>query len=404
MKQMLWIGCLEDDDELNNKVEKGYELASAQTSQKNLLNGIEKISGCGFDSINGSIVPPYPIYRDKKIPEINWQHREDSYDVSVGYRNIKYINRIFCRNAMLRSAKKWIQSRYEHGELTVFAYSMRSPTMATACYIKRKIPKAKIYLIITDLPQFMDLGQNKFKAFLKRIDWLSIKKYQHKFDGFILYASEMAKFLKISDEKWLLMEGSYDLKDMYSVNPKKESPVKAIMYSGKLDKEYGINMLVDAFMEMTEQNLELWLTGGGNAVEYIRECARIDSRIKFYGFLKSREDVLRLQVKATMLINMRLPSEPASDYCFPSKLFEYMVTGVPVLSFPLRGIPEEYMQYLITIDDESAFGIQKSIRRVLKMPEDERIFFGAEARNFIINYKSSDKQCKRILEFVSRNA
>ena len=32
---------------------------------------------------------------------------------------------------------------------------------------------------------------------------------------------------------------------------------------------------------------------------------------------------------ATMIINMRDPKEEASKFCFPSKLFEYMLTGKP---------------------------------------------------------------------------
>ena len=45
MPQILWIGCLESDEEFRIKAKKGYDLASAQVSQKNLLYGIEEVSG-----------------------------------------------------------------------------------------------------------------------------------------------------------------------------------------------------------------------------------------------------------------------------------------------------------------------------------------------------------------------
>ena len=61
MPQILWIGCLESDEEFKIKARKGYDLASAQVSQKNLLNGIEEVSGILCDSINGSVLPPYPV-------------------------------------------------------------------------------------------------------------------------------------------------------------------------------------------------------------------------------------------------------------------------------------------------------------------------------------------------------
>jgi glycosyltransferase involved in cell wall biosynthesis len=396
--QYLWIGCLESDEEFKTKAQKGYNLASAQVSQKNILQGIEQVSGCLFDSINGSVLPAYPIYADRDIKEVVWHHAGDAYDVSVGYLNDKYINRINCKNAMLEAAEQWIAQRYKGGDMRVVVYSMRSAPMATACYIKKKIPKAKIYLIVTDLPQFMDLGQNKVKKFLKKIDWISIKKMQTQFDGFILYAPKMAEYLAIPDHKWILMEGSYD--EIESQDIVANSNGKVLMYSGKLDRQYGIPMLLDAFMSIDDTEIELWLTGGGNAENYIKECALKDRRIKFFGFLPNRDDALKLQQQASLLVNMRLPSEPASAYCFPSKLFEYMATGIPVLSFKLEGIQSEYYQYLITIDDESVEGIKDAIEKGIKLTFDQRSRLGRDARQYILENKNVQQQCKKIFSFM----
>mgnify|MGYP004611646163 FL=1 len=346
ISQLLWIGCVESDEEFKIKAQKGCDSASAQVSQKNLIYGIEEVSGKVFDSINGSVLPPFPVYQDRIIEPVMWEHKPNAVDISVGYRNDKYINRVNCKRAMVKAADEWVETRYKGGELVVFAYSMRSAPMATACYIQKKIPQAKIYLIITDLPQFMDLGQSFVKATLKKVDWIDIKRMQAKFNGFILYAEKMAEFLEIQSNKWILMEGSFDTSEqIVSAKEKK----KAVMYSGKLDEQYGINMLVDAFMSIHDSGMELWLTGGGNSENYIKECARKDNRIKFYGFLPSRQDVLQKQAEASLLINMRLPSEPASGYCFPSKLFEYMATGTPVLSFDIAAIPREYLQHLYVV-------------------------------------------------------
>lgn len=397
MPQILWIGCLESDEEFRIKVKKGYDLASAQISQKNLLYGIEEVSNTICDSINGSVLPPYPVYQDRIIKPVKWEHKPGAIDISVGYKNDKYINRVNCKKAMMKAADQWCKTRYQGSDVIAFVYSMRSAPMAAACRIKERIPQAKIYLIVTDLPQFMDLGQSKLKAALKKIDWISIKKMQKQFDGFILYASKMAEFLHIPDGKWMLMEGSYDCKEITDVLPVCKK--KAIMYSGKLDKQYGIPMLLDAFMEIEDSDAELWLTGGGNAEGYIRECALKDKRIKLFGFLPRREDVLKLQMQASLLVNMRLPSEPASAYCFPSKLFEYMATGVPVLSFKIEGIPEEYFPYLIMVDHESKDALKIRIEKALA---EKSVALGENAKNFIYLRKNKEKQCKRIVDWIDR--
>lgn len=400
MPQILWIGCLESDEEFKIKAKKGYDLASAQVSQKNLLYGIEDVSGVVCDSINGSVLPPYPVYEDRIIEPVEWEHKQGAKDISVGYKNDKYINRVNCKKAMIRAADEWCKTRYKGNDVIVFVYSMRSAPMATACRIKEKIPQAEIYLIITDLPQFMDLGQSRIKAALKKIDWKSIKKMQQKFDGFILYAEKMAEYLAIPTEKWMLMEGSYDTSEQITAVKEKK---KAVMYSGKLDEQYGIKMLVDAFMSIQDSNIELWITGGGNTEDYIKECAKKDNRIKFYGFLPSRQDVLQKQAEASLLVNMRLPSEPASGYCFPSKLFEYMATGTPVLSFDIAGIPREYEPYLFIMEEESADGLAIAIRQTLGLDKSVLKDKGNRARQFILREKNTKIQCSKMWKFIMEN-
>ena len=400
MPQILWIGCLESDEEFKIKAKKGYDLASAQVSQKNLLYGIEDVSGIVCDSINGSVLPPYPVYEDRIIEPVEWEHKQGAKDISVGYKNDKYINRVNCKKAMVRAADEWCKTRYEGNDVIVFVYSMRSAPMATACHIKERIPQAKIYLTITDLPQFMDLGQSRIKAALKKIDWRSIKKMQQKFDGFILYAEKMAEYLTIPAEKWMLMEGSYDTSEqIIAVKDKK----KAVMYSGKLDEQYGIKMLVDAFMSIQDSDIELWITGGGNTEAYIKECAKKDNRIKFYGFLPSRQDVLQKQAEASLLVNMRLPSEPASGYCFPSKLFEYMATGTPVLSFDIAGIPREYLQYLLVVEKESTEAPREKMQLALRLDKKELECLGNRASTFIKTKKTNRVQSGRIWDYVNKH-
>ncbi|MFL0493509.1 glycosyltransferase [Priestia megaterium] len=406
--RLLWIGCLESEEEFKIKSRKGYNLASAQVSQYNILTGLEEITDLVFDSINGSVLPPYPIYKDRKVEEVRWSHKENAFDISVGYRNEKFINRINCKNAMIKAARNWIKERYNNEELIVFVYSMRTPVMAAACEIKKLIPNAKLYLIVTDLPQFMDLGQSKLKAFLKKIDFVQIKKMQQQFDGFILYASKMSDFLKIPKEKWILMEGLYDETEMNSENSersigKSEYRKQAIMYSGKLDLQYGIGLLLEAFMNVKNPNLELWLTGGGNAEKYIKDCAIKDSRIKFYGFLPSRQDVLNKQQEASLLVNMRLPSEEASAYCFPSKLFEYMSTGVPVLSFRIEGIPSEYYKYLLAVEHETEESLIETIKIAFNMEEYSRNEIGEKAKKFILSEKNMHVQSSRVWKFVNES-
>lgn len=398
MPQLLWIGCLESDEEFVKKAEKGYTLASAQVSQKNLIEGLKNVSGLCIDSINGSVLPHYPVYKDEKILGYTWFDDKDSKNVSVGYKNAKYVNRVYCKNAMIEAADDWINERYSGDELYIFVYSLRSAPLSTACHIKKRIRKAKIFLIVTDLPQYMDLGESRVKKFLKSFDWIYIKHLLKNVDKYILYSRSMAGFLKIPEQEWIVMEGSYDTGEFdHKCSCQNDSNVKAILYSGKLDRNYGINLLIDQFHKVNNEDLELWLTGDGNCVEYIRKISQIDKRIKYYGFLPNRKEVLSLQKKASFLINMRLPSEPSSKYCFPSKLFEYMASGKPVLTMKLEGIPEEYFEHLFLIGNQ----MSEDIERYTNMRKETLEEKASLAKEFIVKYKNKNYQCRRIWEFVN---
>ena len=93
-------------------------------------------------------------------------------------------------------------------------------------------------------------------------------------------------------------------------------------------------------------------------------------------------------------------SEEASMYCFPSKLFEYMKTGNPVLSFRIGGIPDEYFEHLIPVEKESVTAVKAAMLEAMKMPKESRLDFGKKAKDFIMTQKNTAKQTKLIYDLV----
>jgi len=274
--------------------------------------------------------------------------------------------------------------------------------MAAACEVKRIVPEAKICLIVPDLPQYMDLKMSRVKKVLKAMDWRRIQGYMKKVDKYVLYAKSMADFLGLRNDQWMVMEGSFDSTQLAEEGLVPCDEKISVMYSGVLDLRYGIPELLDA-MELLDDKYELWLTGDGNAAELIKERAASDPRIRFYGYLPSRQDLLNKQAQATMLISPRRDVEEASKYCFPSKLFEYMVSGRPVISCLLAGIPEEYREHIVALPHATAEEIAKAIKTVAAMPEAERAAKGQKAKDFILKEKNKFVQAKKIWEFVSNS-
>ena len=169
------------------------------------------------------------------------------------------------------------------------------------------------------------------------------------------------------------------------------------MYSGWIDQQYGVDKLVDA-MEYLDDTYELWITGGGSYADNLKEKVLGNRKVKYYGFLPNRTSLLELQKQASIMMNIRNPEIEAAHFCFPSKLFEYMLLGIPVISVKLRGIPKEYKQYLFELSELKPKIIARTIEDTMKNEEKKN---RAEAgKKFVIKEKNNIAVGKKILEFI----
>lgn len=402
MKYLLWLGSYLTDDLAKKYVRLGYKNAASVVSQKNILEGMEQALGQRFDTIGMLTLAGFPVNKTIYVKPQEFCHAEGTKDLQVGYLNIRYLNRSTGERSMCRAVRKWMKKvDVQADQLDVYIYEMRSACLKAAKYIKRLMPSAKVNLIVPDLPQFMDLHMSWLKRTLKELDWKRICRNRVCVDQYILYTAPMAEFLDIPDDKWMLMEGSIsqqEIKQGCSADEEQTNKT-VVMYSGNINAQYGIMKLIEAFAYLSNE-YELWITGSGPASEQVKRYAERDGRVKYYGFLPTREDLLALQKRASVFINMRDPSEKASAYCFPSKLFEYMLSGKPVLSCRLEGIPAEYFQYLIPMETFEPEGIAKAIQRVGAMTQQERIDLGRRQFDFISMRKTNLVQAKRIAAFV----
>lgn len=404
MKRLLWLGSFLDEQTNQIMISQGYKNAASYVSQKNLLEGIEVASGLVFDSVNAIAMAGYPRQGNVFIQSYSYSHANGAEDTLVGYFNPLYLNKLFAKHAMIKGVKRWIRERYKTGDdLDVFIYEMRSACLDAAAYIKKTIPQTKIHLIIPDLPCFMDLNMSKFKRTLKQIDWNQMIGNFDYITDFMPYAETMVDYLNIRDKKWMVMEGSLNKKDIESIADVIDTAVgkklekTIVMYSGWVDQSFGIDELVEA-MDYLDDTYELWITGGGSYEQGLKEKVKNNSKVKYYGFLSTREELFKLQAQASVMMNMRDPNVEAAHYCFPSKLFEYMLLGVPVLSIKLRGIPDEYRKYLFEFESIDPIIIANAIQKV--MSDEHRAEKAVAGKQFVKEQKNNIAVAKKIIGFV----
>lgn len=392
----LWIGSIIDKYILGEMLDNGGSLLSSYVSQESLFQGIRK-NGIECDSINSR---PSVHYNHKLIRfrEHSWANGK-SVQLSVGYVHFSYFTLLTKSIALVRAIKKWAMT-VKGEEITVFVYALYSPTSIALSALKRIFPNANIVQIVPDIPKFVDLNMGIIKQILKTINSKIIGHSLKSVDKYVLYSKYMAEPLHLTEEQYIVVEGSFN-PDIYdSEYVEQDQSVKSVMYSGYLELKYGIPELLDAFQFLDEE-YELWLAGDGNAIPLIKEKSAKDNRIKYLGYFSSQRDLLTLQKKATMLINPRNTKEIAFKYSFPSKTFEYMYSGNPVLCTRIAGIPDEYFDYIVQIKEATPIDIAEAIQRVGNMTVDERRKLGESGKNFVLKNKNNVAQTKRILDFAA---
>ena len=223
-----------------------------------------------------------------------------------------------------------------------------------------------------------------------------VNKLQKSYDLYILFSEPMKDVVNKADKPYLVMEGIYNPDGIFF---EKQEKCNAILYAGKLNREVGVQKILDVFNMIDDDSLELWFLGNGDMKDEILEASKINKNIKYLGF-RDRKEVFRFLQKAKLLINLRNPDDEYTKYSFPSKTFEYMVSGTPMISTDLEGIPDKYKKYMFMVD----YSDEKIVDRIYEILNLDDTFleeFGKEARKFVLNEKSPCVQVKKINRFLN---
>ncbi|MBB3110559.1 glycosyltransferase involved in cell wall biosynthesis [Paenibacillus phyllosphaerae] len=281
--------------------------------------------------------------------------------------------------------------------LTPFNY----PPLSLGVLIVSKLFNIKRVNIFTDLSNdILGTDRQNDMVWVKRkilpIYKNVVKKIDQSYDYYILFTKAMNDVVNPHNRPFIVMEGIYN----NNLDLTYKSKEKALMYAGTLSYEYGIKNIINAFDKIEDKDLQLWLFGSGDMKKDIEELSVKNPRIKYFGFMP-REDVFEYEKKASLLINIRNPNDRYTKYSFPSKTFEYMVSGTPFLTTKLEGIPDEYYNYLFTLNDFDIDVLKTKIEEIFSKDQQELDHFGEQARQFILLQKGSLNQARKIMNLIT---
>ena len=212
-------------------------------------------------------------------------------------------------------------------------------------------------------------------------------------DMFIFLTEHMTNVINKKNKPYIVIEGLVDSElTITSCFERK----KAIMYAGGLYEKYGVKLLIDSFLKWDNNEYELWLCGTGDLDSYILSLN--NSRIKYFGAIQN-EIVVQKEQECMLLVNPRFSNEEYTMYSFPSKNMEYMMSGTPVLTTRLPGIPKEYNKYIYFIEQETEEGLINEFNKILLTNEDF-LKTGKKAQKFVRTHKNNIVQSNKIVSFI----
>ena len=252
---------------------------------------------------------------------------------------------------------------------------------------------------MTDMPGLM-VGTSNGKSLLSKFIAYINKSYLKSFDYYVFLTEQMNPVVNRKNRPYIVMEGLVDV-DM-QITPHAEWALgmkRNIIYAGGLYERYGVKMLIEAFMQTSFEDVSFSIYGMGEMEQQIKEYEKKDPRIHYYGAVPNSK-VVEEELKATLLINPRPTHEEFTQYSFPSKNMEYMVSGTPVLTTKLPGMPVEYYPYVFLFDEETVEGYKRKLEEILSLPYKQMKEKGGFGKRFVVMKKNNIIQVERIIRLL----
>lgn len=392
MKNVLFFGTMVSDKQSDVFLKNGIIPAPADIVQKYMIEGLLFHNEYTIFSICSPRITTDSNNSLKRVIDEDWCI-QDCKVKTIGYINTPFIGYLQRYLGIIKEAKQWVKM-HRDDDNTLIVYSLHSPFLLAATIIKRKSKNARIVVIVPDLPRYMS-NYTGIKRLLKKLDGYYLNKIRRVVDKYVLYTKYMAEYLQLKD-KWMVMEGLIDIKKI----KKKEyvhNPTRVCVYAGSLNLEYAIDKMILAFASLNNAVLHIY----GRESEYNENTRGINvpPNVVYKGFV-NQQDIFSIMQNSDLLINPRPTGISLAKYSCPSKTFEYMASGTPVLMNKLPGLPEEYYPYLFFFDDESLEGYVNTLQRIMALPDEELRRKGEAAQSFLKTSKNNKAVMDRILSFI----
>lgn len=380
---------------------------SSVAGNKMQLNVLDSMKKYVKEIHSITIYPLATFPREKKV-----HIKSDKIDlgiglesVRVGFWNLPLIKQTSQIVAVYRAAKKYIK---KNRDAVIFTFNMYPQVGVPAMKLQKKYG-CKVVPLLADLPIDDDYARKGISGILRKIFDGQTKKSILKADKLIVL-NKNARDLFAPNTEYCVVEGGINPQEFETLKKDSQSPMtkgnkeqengeKNIVYGGSLQEYSGIKQLAECMELLEDDRVVLDIYGDGALREYLEKYP--SEKVRYHGKVTNQE-MLKIQQNAWLLVNPRPVDDAIAQVTFPSKMFEYLMSGVPVLATRLNGFLPEYEDKLFLAENNSKEELAEKINKIAKMNNEELKTMAKSARDFLLSSKTWDIQVEKMVQFMFR--
>ncbi len=320
---------------------------------------------------------------------------------NIGFLNLPLIKQFVQSHNCIKEAKKYI--KYHPGAV-VLTFNMFPQIGDAAVYLKKKY-RSTVVSVLADPPIDDRNSRGIISGGIHSLYFGRARKNFKQADK-VVTLNEFARNEYAPQADYIVVEGGINLSDLLDSSGDASNTdndltftdgKRHLVYGGSLAEYSGIKELVLAMDEVKAEDIVLDIYGDGALRNWISE--KKGNNVCFHGRV-SNDQMLKILSEAWMLVNPRPVDTFMAKTTFPSKIFEYLLSGTPVLSTRLNGFTDDYTDKMYWIEKDNPTGIAEAINRVSNLPQEDLDVMSDKARKFVVSEKNWDKQTERIVKFI----
>lgn len=366
-----------------------------------VLKELSKIEDVNISAITVKCRAAFPkdrvIFEERDTIEIETNVK----GYCAAYCNIPIIKQIWHTVSMYLETRRYIKKEGAPDVILSFNLFPQTGWAAVKSGKKYNIPVATL---LADLPIDDANKRNWFMTqWRKLFDCLTIRLIKECKNIIALNENAIKIYHPKADS--LIVDGGIDWNSNNTLLAIKGAENKDIVFAGALVQYNGIVNLLQAMqiVKKSGKDIILHIYGDGDLKDYVKAMAEKHDNIVFHGRVAS-EELTEIYNKAWLLINPRPVNDPISQVTFPSKMFEYLLSGTPVLSTRLSGFTNDYNDVMFFAESDTPQGLADKILEVSCQSQEEMNQKALRARKFVLDNKTWEKQCERIHEYLQKIA